>query len=397
MSNKPIFTIKSNSQKGGYSFKDILTPEVLEDVCNKLTGRKDFIVIFDDSGYNKGRLAKLEYQNNNHYISFSNYGEVGGRNSFFQSLTTALVTFYREVHTNGSISFYFLEAEGNFETNYHWFMYRLMATAGVSFINSEEMLSENVLPFITVDDLVITRDRNATSNRSNKSTYLTRNEKGITEIYAKTYGANKKEAVLIALAVSSLVEEVLLYEITEQNLTQLPRPDKEAILNLGNVNIITTDLTIEREQYEENNSLRSPRFIYNLLERVGPKKCALCECAIPEIIQGAHIFPVAEIKKISDISFDQKLKYATDGKNGIWLCQNHHKMFDDGIIAFDQEGQLFVREGLRERDYNYIKYSTTISNIEDLIQEESFETYMIKRQEVMKIDINNYIELQKII
>lgn len=106
---KPIFKIKSNSQKGGYSFKEILTEDVLMDVCFRLTGKTDYNVIFDDTGYNKGRLAILEYRNKKHYISFSDHGVIAGRNSFFQSLTTALVTYYREDDKNSDINFYFFQ------------------------------------------------------------------------------------------------------------------------------------------------------------------------------------------------------------------------------------------------------------------------------------------------
>lgn len=388
---KPIFKIKSNAQKGGYSFKEILTEDILRDVCIKLTGKNEYNVIFDDTGYNKGRLAILEYRNKKHYISFSDHDVIAGRNSFFQSLTTALVTYYREDDKNSDINFYFLKANGNKETKYHWFMYRLMATAGVNFINSKEELSSEVKPFISIDDLVLTRDKNTKFNRSNNSTYLTKNDKSITEIYAKTYGANKKEAVLITIAISKLTTKIKLYEITEQNLRTLPKPDKEAILNLGNVEIITTDITMEKEEFEKYNSLRSPRFIYNLLERLGPKKCALCSCEIPEIIQGAHILPVADIKKIGGISFEEKLKYATDGENGIWLCENHHKLFDKGIIVFDKNGQLYVRQDLKQVDYEYIHSSTPLRNISNLLDSELAISYLDKRNDNTKFLESEYI------
>lgn len=387
---KPIFKIKSNSQKGEYSFKEILTEDILRDVCIKLTGKNDYNVIFDDTDYNKGRLAILEYRNKKHYISFSDHDVIAGRNSFFQSLTTALVQYYREDDKNSDINFYFLKANGNKETNYHWFMYRLMATAGINFINSKEELSSEVKPFISIDDLALTRYKNTKFNRSNNSTYLTKNDKSITEIYAKTYGANKKEAVLITIAISKLTNKIKLYEITEQNLRTLPKPDKEAILNLGNVEIITTDITMEKEEFEKNNSLRSPRFIYNLLERLGPKKCALCNCEIPEIIQGAHILPVSNIKKIRGISFEEKLKYATDGENGIWLCENHHKLFDEGIIVFDKNGQLCVRQDLKQVDYDYIHSSTPLRNISSFLDSDLTISYLDKRNDNIKFLESEY-------
>jgi len=103
---------------------------------------------------------------------------------------------------------------------------------------------------------------------------------------------------------------------------------------------ISSDLTLEQEEYENNDSLRSPAFIYNLLEKLGDKKCALCECEIPQLIQSAHIWPVANIKRTNNINQGQKLQSAIDGDNGIWLCNNHHRLFDINMILINEEGRL---------------------------------------------------------
>ncbi|HEM2203680.1 TPA: HNH endonuclease, partial [Listeria monocytogenes] len=92
----PHIVIKNNSQKGGYFFEDILTEEILTDVCRKVTGTSEYTVEFDnEGGYNKGRLATISYKGSKIYVSFSQAGKVEGRNYNFQSLTTALVRFYR--------------------------------------------------------------------------------------------------------------------------------------------------------------------------------------------------------------------------------------------------------------------------------------------------------------
>ncbi|EAH1103119.1 HNH endonuclease, partial [Listeria monocytogenes] len=49
----PHIVIKNNSQKGGYFFEDILTEEILTDVCRKVTGTSEYTVEFDnEGGYN---------------------------------------------------------------------------------------------------------------------------------------------------------------------------------------------------------------------------------------------------------------------------------------------------------------------------------------------------------
>ena len=87
---KPHFTIKNKFQKRSELYEDILTRNILRDVCRRITGQTTYTVDFDDTGYNKGRLATLEYRGRINYISFSEF-EIASRNSFFQSFPSALV------------------------------------------------------------------------------------------------------------------------------------------------------------------------------------------------------------------------------------------------------------------------------------------------------------------
>ena len=79
---RPHFTIKNRFQKRSELYQHILTRDILSDVCRRITSRRDYTVNFDDTGYNKGRLATLEYNGAINYISFSEF-EIGSRNSFF--------------------------------------------------------------------------------------------------------------------------------------------------------------------------------------------------------------------------------------------------------------------------------------------------------------------------
>ena len=47
---------------------------------------------------------------------------------------------------NKRICFYFLTSSGNVETNYFLFMYRLMKTAGIEFLNDQDFLSQQIQP-----------------------------------------------------------------------------------------------------------------------------------------------------------------------------------------------------------------------------------------------------------
>ena len=61
--------------------------------------------------------------------------------------------------------------------------------------------------------------------------------------------------------------------------------------------------------------------------------------SIKSVLEAAHIIPW------SKATYEQK----TDPQNGILLCANHHKMFDDGIISFDKDynivtGEMFMSD-----------------------------------------------------
>lgn len=372
---RPHFTIKNRFQKRSELYEDILTADILRDVCHRLTGRRGYTVTFDDTGYNIGRLATLEFNGTINYISFSEF-EIGSRNSFFQSFPSALVKYHQEVNANKNIYFYFLEPDGNIETAYFIFMYRLMKTAGTVFLNEADYLVNVVNPFNSVSDIIVQRDLNRGRNRGNASSYVTVDENDTLQIYGKTYGANKYETTLLCLAIHEITPYSMeLYEIQEGDLRQLPRDARNVILSLG-INVITSDLILEREEFERNDSLRSPTYIYNLLEKLGEKKCSLCDCEIPQIIQGAHIWPVASIKRTNNINLDVKIQHAIDGDNGLWLCNNHHKLFDINLLYISVDGRLKYKTNIKQSHEEYLRDYTTYSELPNEILTPNFVDYL---------------------
>lgn len=361
----------------------MLKPAILADICLKATGQLNYTVDFVDA-VNIGRLATLEFEGSIFYISFSE-DRIGGRNASFQSFPSALVSFYKEKNENKGICFYFLPTIGRYETTYFNFMYRLMKTAGTMFLNEQDYLKNPILPFATIEDIIVHKNTIRGKNKSNNSTYLTKDEQGTVQIFGKTYGASKYETTLICLAAAKIADSALiLYEIEEGNLTKLPKSSREAIESIEKFTVITSDLTLERKEFEENDSLRSPAYIYNLLEKLGDKKCALCDCEIPQIIQGAHILPVANIKKMQNITQDQKLKWATDGDNGLWLCNNHHKLFDINLIIIEEDGNVKVKSDIRDSDKTFIQSVTNVFKIKHEILTSNFLQYLKNRNSLVK-------------
>ena len=161
--NKPHFIIKENLQKSlitGEKFSDAVTPAILEDVCHRITGLREFTYEyvnndysdkFLEATYNKGRMAIMYYGDIIHYITFSEK-VIRGRNSSVQSVPTAFNMFYKNPTTRKKLHYYFLNVEGNAETEYQMLIYRLMATVGFNFLNAEVVLRNRINPFISIED-----------------------------------------------------------------------------------------------------------------------------------------------------------------------------------------------------------------------------------------------------
>jgi len=389
---KPKFLIKNKFQKRDQLYEDILTSDILSDISLKLTGSKEYTCEFDNSDYNKGRLAILTHQDKVFYISFSEEN-IEGRNSSFQSFSTALTKYILEENPNKEICFYFLpNITGSFETPYFLFNYRLMKTAGVNFLNSDKYIKNRIIPFASPEDIILHKDKIRAGNTGNSSTYITRSSDNKLQIFGKTYGASKYETTNLCLALSEISEDQIeLYEIEEGGLTKLPKASKEAIGSLGIIEIHTSNRTIEKNNFTENNSLRSAEYVYNLLKKLGDKKCAFCDCAIPQIIQGAHIWPVAQIKKENHLTMDEKLSMAIDGDNGLWLCQNHHKLFDTDILIVTSNLSIMYKKDVDESLHEFIKSTSTNKKVEESLANDRFMFYLKKRN--TKLSEQNYQEI----
>ena len=385
------FTIKRNFQRRDITYEDILTPDVLFDVCQQLTGQDDYEVVWNDTSYNKGRLAKLEYNDRVFYVSFSEM-EVRSRNSFFQSFPSALIQFRLEQNPNKGLYFYFLPPDRDgIETNYFIFMYRLMKTVNTVFLNETLYLSRVYQPFNSISDIIINRDANRVRNSGNASTYAAIDETDSLQIFGKTYGANKYETILLTLAFNNVSEyPIEVYEIQEGNLSILPEPGRQLIINAG-ISVITSDLVLERREFETNDSLRSPTYLYNLLDKLGHKKCSLCDCEIPQIIQGAHIWPVASIKRANNLNIDTKIHHAINGDNGLWLCNNHHKLFDINLLYINPDGRLKFKTNIEQNHEVYLRDFTTYSELPNEILTPNFLEYLDRRNQIIDAGQYSYI------
>ena len=386
-------TYRPNAQKTPGLFDTILTDAILSDICQRVTGQTEYRVVKDRSTYNKGRLVYVEYDNIINYVSLSEIS-IEGRNSSLQSVPSAINLYYADTRQNKRLCHYFMPHNGNAFTAYHQFVYRLLMTAGVNFLNITEYYHEPLLPYSNVDDLIIDRRDNQGGNSSNNSSYVSKSPDAI-QIYAKTFGASKYESTLMAVAISHIADRpVELYNICEQDLKKLPQSSIDTIESLGNISLYYTTLYLDKHQpadETERAKLRSASYLYNLYNRIGYKKCALCSCEISEIIQGAHIWGVSQISHDDNLSEEEKYTHAVSGYNGLWLCQNHHKLFDSNIIMIDDDGHIRIKDGLVAKDVAFIRNVTFKTSIDDIIMTNEFRFYISKRNQ--ELNQNDFKEL----
>ena len=370
-----IITFNANSQKRGAGyFSELLSSELLQDICRLVTGQNNYETRIIHESYNKGRLLVIDYNGVRNYVTLSEVSNEG-RNSSVQSVPTAVNIFYADPSLRKRLFFYFLPHSGNLFTDYHRVYYKLMATAGIVFLNSPEHITSYSNP----DQLIYDRNENQRSNPSNNSSYITKTENTI-QIYGKVYGANKYESTLLCLALSKLTSEHIdFFNICEQDLKVLPQSSMNTLNLLSNVSMINTSITLERRLFEdepERDTLRSPLYSYNLLQRIGHKHCAMCDCEIDEIIQGAHVWGVSQIRRNDRMNLEEKFNHAVSGHNGLWLCQNHHKLFDSHILVIDNDGRFRVKATLDRPDYEFIRDITKRESLANELLSDDFRQYL---------------------
>lgn len=352
----PEIYIKNNFQKSsqtGEYASDIFNEEVLKDLCFRVTGsllytvrfvEKDELHPFDPFGsYNRGRLVYIQYNNKITIVTFSPIN-ISSRNSPFQTIGGALSALNRleeDINFAGyekRLAYYFVHKVGSYNTDYAKFMLKILSTIKIQILNSPEGIDcssfKNIYELIDAKNLI--RERNS----SNKSTHIILGANSRVEVYAKTYGANKYESLLLAVACNELVSgenALVVYEIADNSLSELPGSVHE-IFNWLGIMYDTIDIELQRQIRTSGDSpsgLRSPSFISNMLDLHGNKKCFWCSCAVPQLIEAAHIWPINMIRNSGNYTIEDKYNFANDANNGIWLCRNHHKLFDSNLVVLD--------------------------------------------------------------
>ena len=96
--------------------------------------------------------------------------------------------------------------------------------------------------------------------------------------------------------------------------------------------------------------------------------------------QGSYIIPVASIKRIHSIPIDTRLKHTLDSDDGLWLCENHHKMFDDGMNSFDNHVGILLENDINQCHIRFIDETTKYKFLPPVFLNNKFLWYLGQRR-----------------
>ena len=103
------------------------------------------------------------------------------------------------------------------------------------------------------------------------------------------------------------------------------------------------DLGLKGQERETVIKTRVNQGVFRELLLKRYNNCCLCKIANPQLLVASHIKPWAKSKP------DEKLNPG----NGFLLCPAHDKLFDLGLISFEDDGQIIISTELSEVDRIY--------------------------------------------
>ena len=79
-------------------------------------------------------------------------------------------------------------------------------------------------------------------------------------------------------------------------------------------------------------------------------KCMICGIGLKDILIASHIKEFSASTKSESI----------DVSNGLLLCANHDKLFDQHLISFDSNGDIMISKQIDTNDYKGLCISRTV-------------------------------------
>lgn len=368
-------------------YKKELNIEVIKKVLTSLNLNETFEVEYIKGD---GRNLVIETDSHKYYVIVSRE-TADARNAFLaQYISTVLGQYIEDLTTKQkNLNIFLLDTSDKAKTDFIIDTYRIAKTLGISILNENDLKLSPIQPYNSFKDWKNARNNRQQYNPANQSSYAMEDEDEYT-VFGKLYGANGKESAFLACQLAEIAKKenkkLNFVQVKEHGTESISSSDKKLLEYYG-VNISNGSIVLKDKQIRDRSTCRKQdEFKFNLLEKYGNKKCYLCDCDIESNIIASHIHRITDIDN-SNLSDEEKRRQAVDGNNGLWLCANHDKMFEYGIITFNTKGELIINPSLKTNQIEYIKYITQVLKIQDIHLTNEFLQYLTIHNKRVKLGL----------
>lgn len=197
------------------------------------------------------------------------------------------------------------------------------------------------------------------SNIPNTEIFKERLEKGLNLYNIESDNAFLLDESMRNFKIKGAGQNPLWYqsEAIREDVVKYIKDIEEGITLNINEKILEQELTGKEREAIVKIRENQGRFRQQLIDKY-QHKCALCGINMNELLFASHIKPwsVSEDK--------EKIKV----NNGILLCSNHDKLFDNGLISFDDDGNILISSKIDEinRKFTNINLSMKIEVNEEM-------------------------------
>lgn len=179
------------------------------------------------------------------------------------------------------------------------------------------------------------------------------------------------------------------------------------------IDYVTNDEFLHERDMEESAYLsckkrKDPRnqslFRNNIRKKGVPTRCVVCGNDNPSILKAAHLWEVSSIKnatadtinnflRINNLYelidqtslhknelFFKKYCLTNSGDNGVWLCANHHDLFDKNYFCFESEmGTIVLHFEDEYQATNFLKDTVQNCGIPESILTNATKAFLVQR------------------
>lgn len=174
--------------------------------------------------------------------------------------------------------------------------------------------------------------------------------KNVINFYTQNSKRQKKmvrHPVMQSNVLGLYLQNIDVFHDYDSKITQEDQKDSIRALIKGNldfVNGLHSNVSVKEELQtsrvkktivcKRTSYPRDPEFTKKVMNAYG-NKCAICNVQLG-IIEAAHIIPHSLPESSENIN------------NGIALCKNHHKLYDNGLIIIDLDRNIFINKNVKD-------------------------------------------------